>query len=77
MLIDFGSTHNIIYYKLLSKPLNFFIYPTPKFEVMIKNGGTINCSRKCYTIKLTMGKYFFDRPVVTIQMGGVDVVLGV
>jgi hypothetical protein len=44
-LIDSGSTHNFIHYKL-GKDLNHFIYAAPKFQVMIANGGTINCSGK-------------------------------
>jgi hypothetical protein len=43
VLIDSGSTHNFIHYKL-AKDLNFFVYPVPKFQVMITDGGTINCS---------------------------------
>jgi hypothetical protein len=42
VLIDSGSTHNFIHCKL-AKDLNLFIYPAPKFQVMIANGGTINC----------------------------------
>jgi hypothetical protein len=42
VLIDFGSTHNFIHYKL-AKALNFFVYPVPEFQVMIADGGTINC----------------------------------
>jgi hypothetical protein len=37
VLIDSGSTHNFIHYKL-SKALNFFVYPTPKFQIMIAYG---------------------------------------
>ena len=44
---------------------------------MIANGGTINCSGKCHNIKLNTGEYFFDSPMIAIQMGGVDVVLGI
>jgi hypothetical protein len=44
---------------------------------MIADGGTINCSGKCHSIKLNMGEYFLDSPMISIQMGGVDVVLGV
>jgi hypothetical protein len=44
---------------------------------MIVDGGTINCSGKCHSIKLTMGEYLLDSPMIAIQMGGVDVVLGV
>ena len=45
VLIDSGSTHNFIHYKL-SKALNFFVYLVPEFQVMIVDGGTINCSKK-------------------------------
>ena len=44
---------------------------------MVANGGTINCSRKCHNIKLTMGEYVLNIPMLSIRMGGVDVVLGV
>ena len=43
VLIDSGSTHNFIHYKL-AKALNCFVYPTPEFQVMIADGVTINCS---------------------------------
>jgi hypothetical protein len=75
-LIDYGSAHNFINYKL-AKDLNCFVYPTPDIKVMIADGGTINCSRKFHSIKLNMGDYFLDSPMIAIQMGGVDVVLGV
>jgi hypothetical protein len=45
VLIDYGSTHNFIHYKL-AKDFNCFVYPVPEFQVMIADGGTINCSRK-------------------------------
>jgi hypothetical protein len=64
VLIDFGSTHNFIHYKL-AKALNCFIYPTPDFQVMIANGGTINCSGKCHKINLTMGEYVMNHPMIT------------
>jgi hypothetical protein len=76
MLIDSGSTHNFINCKL-AKLLNCFVFPAPEFQVMIANGGTINCSGKCHSIKLNMGEYLLDSPMIAIQMGGVDVVLGV
>ena len=34
VLIDSGSTHNFIHYKL-AKDLNCFVYPVPEFQVMI------------------------------------------
>jgi hypothetical protein len=76
VLIDSGSTHNFIHYKL-AKALNCFVYPVPEFQVMIADGGTINCSGKCNKINLTMGEYVMNSPMISIPMGGADVVLGI
>jgi len=42
---------------------------------MAANGGTINCSGKCHNIKLTIGECVLNIPMLSIPMGGVDVVL--
>lgn len=76
LLINSGSIHKLFNYKL-ERILNFLLCPTPKFHVMIGDGGTINCSRKCNKIKLNMGEYLLVSPMISIQMGGVDVVLEV
>jgi hypothetical protein len=76
VLIYSGSTHNFIHCKL-AKALNCFIYPASEFQVMISNGGTINCSGKCHKINITMGEYVMNSPMISIPMGGVDVILGV
>jgi hypothetical protein len=76
VLIDSGSTHNSIHYKL-AKSLNCFVYPTPKFQVMIADGGTINFSGKCNKINITMGEYVMNSPMIDITMGGADVVLAI
>ena len=44
---------------------------------MVANGGTINFSGKCHNIKLSMGEYVLNSPIISIPMGGADVVLGV
>jgi hypothetical protein len=76
VLIEFGSTHNFIHYKL-AKDLNFFVYPTSEFQVMIADGGTINCSGKFNKINLTMGEYVMNSPMISIPMGGADVAPGI
>ena len=76
VLIDSGSTHNFIHCKV-AKELNCFLYPTPEFQVMVANGGTINCFGKCHNIKIAMGKYVLNSPMFSIPMGGAHVVLGV
>ena len=68
VLIDFGSTHNFIKCKV-AKDLNCFVYPTPEFQVMISDGGTINCSGKCHNINLAMGEYVLNIPMISIPMG--------
>ena len=74
VLIDSGSTHNFIHCKV-AKELNCFLYLAPECQVMVENGGTINYSRKWHNIKITMGEYVFNSPMLSIPMGGADVVL--
>ena len=57
VLFDSGSTHNFIHCKL-AKDLNCFVYPAPEFQVMIADGGTIDCSGKCNKHKIYPGKPF-------------------
>ena len=76
MLIDYGSTHNFIHYKL-AKALSCFIYQAPKFQEIIVDGGTINYLGKIHNISLTMGEYVLNSPMIAITMGGIDVVLRV
>ena len=76
VLIDLDSTHNFIHCKV-AKELNCFLYPALECQVIVANGGTINFSGKCHNIKLTMGEYVLNSPMLSILMGGADVVLGV
>jgi len=76
VLIDSGSTHNFIHCKI-AKELNCFLYLAPKCQVMVTNGGMIICFGKCDNIKLSMGEYVLKSPMLSIPMGGADVLLGV
>ena len=76
VLIDSGSTHSFIHCKV-AKELNCFLYPALECKVIVANGGTINCSGKCQNIKITMGGYVLNSTILSILMGGADVVLGV
>jgi len=69
VMIDLSSTHNFIHCKI-AKELNLFLYPSSKCQVMVANGGTINFSRKCHNIMLTMGEYALNIPMISILMGG-------
>ena len=44
---------------------------------MVADGKTIKCVGKCHNINLSMGEYVLKSPIISIPMGGVDVVLGV
>ena len=74
--IDSGSSHNFIHCKI-TKELNFFLYPALECQVMVAIGGAINWSRKCHNINLSMGEYVLNIPMLSIPIGGVDVILGV
>eukprot|EP00253_Pinus_taeda_P003546 PITA_03546 len=76
VLIDSGSTHYFIHCKV-AKELNCFLYQAPECQVMVANGGTINFSGRCHNIKPSMGKYVLTIPILSIPMGGANVVLGV
>jgi len=75
VLIDSGSTHNFIHCKIAME-LNCFLFLAPECQAMVTNGGTINFSRKCHNINLSMGEYVLNSIMVSIPMGGADVVLG-
>jgi hypothetical protein len=75
LLIDSSSTHNFIN-KRLATHINCFIYPTLEFQVLIVDGGTVSCSGKCHSIKVSMGDYQIDTPMYVISMGAADIVLG-
>eukprot|EP00253_Pinus_taeda_P035341 PITA_35341 len=75
VLIDSSSNHNFIHCKI-AKELNYFLYPTLECQVMVANGGTINFSAKCHNIKISMGEYVLTIPILSIPLGGVDVIIG-
>ena len=62
---------------LFRSELNCFLYPTPECQVMVENGGTINFSRRYHNINLTMGEYVLNSRILSILMGGANVVLRV
>jgi len=67
VLIDSGSTHNFIHCKI-AKELNFFLYPALECQVMVASAGTINLHGKCHNIKLSMGEYVLNSPMLSIPM---------
>jgi len=76
VFIDSSSTHNFINCKI-AKDLNCFLDLAPECPMMVVSEGTINFSRKCHNIKLSMGEYVLNSPMFSVPMGGANVVLGV
>ena len=74
VLIDSGSTHNFIN-KILATLLIFYISLAQPFQFLIADGGIVSCSRKCHSIKLSMGNYQLDTAMYVISMGAADIVL--
>lgn len=74
MSIYLCSTHNLIHFKI-SKELNCFLYWAAKCQMMVANGGTINFFVKCHNITISMGGYVLNSPIISIRMGGIDVIL--
>ena len=76
VLIDSGNTHNFIHCKI-AKELNCFLYLALQYQVMVVSGWTINLSGKYHNIKLSLGEYVLNIRILSIPIGGADVVLGV
>jgi hypothetical protein len=53
------------------------VYPTTNFQVLVGNGGSIDCVGKCHNIKLSMGGYKLEIPMYAIPIGGLYVFLGI
>ncbi|XP_022023391.1 uncharacterized protein LOC110923629 [Helianthus annuus] len=76
VLVDCGSTHNIIQpriaslFALPSKPLE-------PFNVMVGNGQFISCRHYCPEVNLHLQKTAFSIPFFVLPIEGADLVLGI
>lgn len=76
VLIDSGSSHNIIQ----SRVASFLNLPTSNiepFKVMVGNGDYLECAGFCPTIPLQIQTYIFNVPFYVFPIQGADVVLGI
>ncbi|KAM2118242.1 hypothetical protein ACFX1R_011685 [Malus domestica] len=76
ILLDSGSTHNFVDFKLL-KQWGQPASPTTNFEVMIADGGRVRSSGCCKDAILSVGGYTCKADLFSLPLGGCDVVLGV
>ena len=71
-----GSTHNFIH-RYISQEVNCYIYVVNNFQIMISNGGSMECGGRGENVKLQIGQYHLKSHMFSIDMGGCDIVLGV
>lgn len=76
MLIDLGSTHNIIQPRV-AEFLRLPILTTPSFSVMNGNGEHITCHGKCTDVKVSFKKQNFNIPFLVLPIQGANVVLSI
>ncbi|CAN6581753.1 unnamed protein product [Malus baccata var. baccata] len=76
ILLDSGSTHNFVDSRLFKK-FGWQSHPTKQFEVMIADGGTISSSGCTKDAQLSIGGYNCQIDLLSLPLGGCDVVLGV
>ncbi|KAJ0585747.1 putative nucleotidyltransferase, Ribonuclease H [Helianthus annuus] len=75
ILIDSGSTHNIVQPRVASF-LNLLVNPIQPFSVMIGNGELISCAGFCPEVTLILAKHPFHIPLFVLPIEGADIVLG-
>nr|KYP50891.1 Transposon Ty3-G Gag-Pol polyprotein [Cajanus cajan] len=75
VLIDTGSSHNIIQPRL-AKHLHLSTQPTSPFKVMVGNGAHILCQDYCPQVAISFQKHTFQVPLYLLPIEGADVVLG-
>ncbi|GJT64869.1 ty3-gypsy retrotransposon protein [Tanacetum coccineum] len=76
VLIDCGSTHNIVQPRIAAY-LNLSCQPLEPFRVMVGNGQFIHCSEYCSDVTLQLQKTKFTIPFFVLPVEGADVVLGI
>ena len=75
VLIDSGSTHNIIQPRIVSF-LNLPKQDIPEFAVMVGNGESLKCQAVCPSISLAIQDASFNIPVFVLPVAGADIILG-
>nr|KYP47049.1 hypothetical protein KK1_031354 [Cajanus cajan] len=75
ILIDTGSTHNIVQPRV-AKFLNLVTIPTTPFKVMVRNGEHISCSHVCPLVPIMIQTHEFFVSLYVLPIEGADIVLG-
>lgn len=75
-LIDSGSTHNFISYKV-ARGMNLTATATPPFDVRVASGTPLRCNRKFEAAPVTLGGEVFRVTLFALPLIGLDLVMGV
>ncbi|OMO73136.1 reverse transcriptase [Corchorus capsularis] len=76
ILIDSGSTHNLIQPRL-AKHLGLLLEPAPPFSVLVGNGEKLHCFGKIPTIAVELQGHQFDLDLYVLDVWGAEIILGV
>ncbi|XP_077220277.1 uncharacterized protein LOC143854284 [Tasmannia lanceolata] len=76
VLIDNGSTHNFVKDQV-AKIIKLPIVPPTPFRVLIGNGESLLCPKKCLDVKLNLQTPEFQFDLVLLPIKGADVILGI
>jgi hypothetical protein len=76
VLSDSGSTHNLINQNK-SQEIHYFVHTINNFQVLISNGGLMQCVGHYENVKLKSGYYHLKTHMFPDDIGGCDIVLGV
>jgi hypothetical protein len=76
ILVDSGSTHNFIH-RRIAQETHCYMHAFNNFQIMIVNGGSMKCGGCCENVHLQIGDYHLKSHMLSIDMGGCDIVLGV
>jgi hypothetical protein len=75
ILVDSGSSHNFLHHHI-AKETNCYIREVNNFQIMIANGESMKCGRRCENVHLQIGQNHMKSHMFSIDMGGCDIVLG-
>ncbi|OMO68444.1 Retrotransposon gag protein [Corchorus olitorius] len=76
VLVDTGSTHNLIQPRL-AKHLNLSIEPAPPFSVSVGNGEQLSCLGRIPSIQLGLQGHEFNLDLYVLDIRGADFILGI
>jgi len=75
IMVDSGSTHNFIHC-LIAQETHCYIHAVNNFQIMIANGGSMECGGHYENVCLQIGDNHLKSHMFAIDMGGCDIVLG-